>query len=117
MGDRIDISLLTRTSNEALILAVVSGGELHGYQIALKVEQASGGVIVFNHGTLYPILHSLEKKGYIAGRWETGGSARKRKFYSITAKGTKRLKHQHEGLRSLFNGVLSVLEGGENAKI
>ncbi len=117
MSEQIDISTLTRTSNEALILAVISRGELHGYQIALKVEQASEGKISFNHGTLYPILHSLEKKGYITGRWEAGGPSRKRKYYSITEKGTKRLKQQHKGLQSLFDGVMSVLEGDENAEV
>ena len=89
---------------------MLSRGDRYGYQIVLDVEAASGNAVTFNHGTLYPILHSLEKKGYIAGRWEEGGSARKRKFYSLTTSGRAFLDRQREGLRSLVEGIMQVLD-------
>ena len=82
---------LTRHFNEALILTSLARGAKHGYQLALDVEERSGGRFGFKHGTLYPILHKLEKEGKIKGAWLKDDSKRKRKQYSLTAQGrTKR---------------------------
>ena len=62
----VDTSNLSRSCNEALILGSLRGGPRHGYQLALEIEERSKGVFGFNHGTLYPILHRLEKAGLIS---------------------------------------------------
>jgi DNA-binding PadR family transcriptional regulator len=87
---RVEIQNLTKSCNEALILAALAGGAKHGYQLALEIEERSDGYFRFNHGTLYPILHKLEKDGLIRGVWTDGGRARRRKSYSLTAKGRRR---------------------------
>ena len=84
-----EIQNLTKYCNEALILAILSLEKKHGYQIALELEDKSNGLFKFNHGTLYPILHKLEKDGLIKGTWKKEGPKRKRKYYSLTAKGKK----------------------------
>lgn len=89
---------LSRACNEALILAALAGGPRHGYQLALEIERRGGGLFRFNHGTLYPILHKLEKDGLIAGEWSAeAGGGRKRKQYAITDKGRR---YAHELLDS-----------------
>jgi PadR family transcriptional regulator PadR len=87
-----EIQSLTKNCNETLILAVLYGEKKHGYQIALEIEERSGGVFKFNHGTLYPILHKLEKEKIIRGSWKQEGPKRKRKYYTLTAKGRKYAK-------------------------
>ena len=78
---------LSKSSNELLILTSVYNEPMHGYQIALEIEKKSDSYFKFNHGTLYPILHKLEKDGYIKGIWETEPSKRKRKYYQISKSG------------------------------
>lgn len=70
-----------------LILTVLRDRPLHGYQLALEVERRSGGLFRFKHGTLYPILHDLEKKGFIAGAWSKEGPRGERKSYALTDRG------------------------------
>jgi PadR family transcriptional regulator PadR len=84
-----EIQNLTKHCNEALILAILSLEKKHGYQIALELEGKSKGLFKFNHGTLYPILHKLEKDKLIKGTWKNEGPKRKRKYYTLTAKGKK----------------------------
>ncbi len=70
---------LTKHFNEALILSALRRGAKHGYQLALDIEERSGGRFGFKHGTLYPILHKLEKDGLIEGAWSDEGQRGKRK--------------------------------------
>lgn len=84
-----EVQNLTKSCNESLILAILAGGAKHGYQLALELEERSDGFFRFNHGTLYPILHKLENDGLIRGAWSDEGPRRKRKRYSLTAKGRR----------------------------
>lgn len=84
-----EIQSLTKYCNETLIIAILSEGKKHGYQLALEIEERSSGAFKFNHGTLYPILHKLEKDKLIRGTWKNEGPKRKRKYYTLTVKGKK----------------------------
>ena len=77
----IEVHNLTKSLNETLILSILVNEKLHGYQLALEIEKKSDGLFKFNHGTLYPILHKLEKQGLISGSWKQEGPKRKRKYY------------------------------------
>lgn len=90
----LDISSLTKNCNETLILSILQGEKKHGYQLALEIEQKSDGMFKFNHGTLYPILHKLEKEKLIKGTWKQEGPKRMRKYYILTAAGRKYLANQ-----------------------
>ncbi|MCE5249206.1 PadR family transcriptional regulator [bacterium] len=105
----IEIATLPKNCNEALILAILARGDRHGYQIALELEELSGGVFTFNHGTLYPILHKLEKDGLIRGLWEDIDSGRKRKYYTTTGKGKEYLTQQRAGLGEFFSALMSII--------
>lgn len=105
---------LSRGLNEALLLASLADGPRHGYQIALEIEEKSGGAFRFRHGTLYPILHKLEKDGLIKGSWSEEGPRGKRKAYALTRKGKRHAREQREAWRDLFASVFAVL-GEEEA--
>jgi PadR family transcriptional regulator, regulatory protein PadR len=97
MAGAPEIVNLDRSLNELLILASLQRGAKHGYQIALEIEERSGGYFGFKHGTLYPILHHLEKEGLIDGDWDDGGSRRRKKEYVLTDEGRARLRAQLDG--------------------
>src|SRR5438105_2174695 len=69
-------------------------GPQHGYGIARRIEQTSGGRLSVNYGTLYPALLKLEQEGYIVSAWGVSDNNRRAKFYRITAAGRRRLKKQ-----------------------
>jgi PadR family transcriptional regulator PadR len=107
---RLEAQNLTRSCNEALILSALAAGPLHGYQLALVIEERSDGFFRFNHGTLYPILHRLEKDGLIAGAWSDEGPRRKRKSYTLTARGRRHLDGLRAGWREFAARFLAVTE-------
>lgn len=109
---KIDTQSLSRSCNEVLILSVLSSGPHHGYQLALELEERSQGAFRFQHGTLYPILHKLEKSGLIDGDWLDEGSKRRRKRYRLTDAGRQRLSEQTDSWRTFFDRLFNVIEEG-----
>jgi len=108
----LDIQSLSRSCNEVLILSTLSSGPHHGYQLALEIEDRSGGAFRFKHGTLYPILHKLENDKLIQGDWLEEEGRRKRKRYQLTAAGRQRLSQQvvewSEFFERFFNVVMET---------
>lgn len=82
-----DSQSLGRRVNEIVLLWALERRPMHGYQAAMEIERRSGGYFRFNHGTLYPILHRLEKEGLIAGEWSDPEEGRARKEYALTEAG------------------------------
>ena len=66
-------------------------GPVHGYTLASRLEQVSGGALQLNMGTLYPGLMRLEQRGFVRGAWGVTDHNRKARFYSITAAGRRQL--------------------------
>lgn len=106
-----DLQALVRTMNEVLILATLRGGRKHGYQIALDVERDTAGVFAFQHGTLYPILHRLEKDGLIAGHWDDSGG-RRRKVYGLMAEGRAHMEREGARCARVFDAFNAILGSG-----
>jgi transcriptional regulator len=71
-------------------------GPLHGYAIAARLEQVSGGALQVNMGTLYPALMRLEQRGLLRGRWGTTDSNRRARFYSLTPAGRRELAKEKQ---------------------
>ena len=69
-------------------------GPLHGYGIARRIEQTSGGLLSVNYGTLYPALLKLEQERCIAAEWGVSDNNRKAKFYQLTRSGRKQLARE-----------------------
>lgn len=109
MSSPVSIQNLTRSCNEVLILSVLSTGSHHGYQLALELEEKSGGAFQFKHGTLYPILHKLEQERLIVGEWLEEETRRKRKSYRITKAGRRYLSDQIQSWEEFADRLFDVV--------
>lgn len=78
---------LIGASSIPLILTILEEGENYGYMIIQRVKELSDEQIQWKDGTLYPILHKLEKKGLIISYWKEAESDRKRKYYKLNEQG------------------------------
>ena len=76
---------------DMLILQVLAPGPAHGHSIAYAIERRSEEVLLVEHGSLYPALHRLEDRGWIASFWGTSENNRKARYYRLTAAGRKQL--------------------------
>jgi PadR family transcriptional regulator, regulatory protein PadR len=97
---------LVAASTEPLILSLLSKGESYGYALIQEVKQRSGDKIEWTDGMLYPVLHRMEREGWIESRWGEAENGRKRKYYSLLKDGRKALKKQREqwaAVSGLFN--------------
>jgi DNA-binding PadR family transcriptional regulator len=104
---------LKKGSAELLILASLDGRARHGYDIARRLDDESGGVIRFNVASLYGLLYRLEARGWIRGRWVEAPNERRRRTYSLTPAGRQVLAVQREGWR-VFAAAVSRLAGVEH---
>ncbi len=84
-------SQIARGSAELAILALLAEEPLYGFEISKQIEEKTGGALHFTLASLYPMLYDLEKRGWIAGRWEPNLAGRDRRYYSLTAAGKKEL--------------------------
>ena len=80
---------LVAASAEPLILALLAQGETYGYAIIQQIKAHSHQQLQWTDGMLYPILHRLERKGWIKSRWGQSETGRKRKYYSLKQEGRK----------------------------
>ncbi len=109
MSNEDRTGVLQGTLDLMILQTLATLGPRHGYAIAARLEQVSGGAIQLNMGTLYPGLVRLEARGWIAGTWAVTESSRRARFYELTAKGRKQLeKARGEWLRmtSIMSKVL-----------
>lgn len=101
-------------SAELLVLALLERQPRHGYDISKLIELRSGGTLRFHVTSLYPLLHRLEKQGWIEGRWVEKPEQRRRRYYALTAQGRKVLRSRREGWRD-FVAAIGRITGIENA--
>ena len=107
---------LAKGSTALMVLSVLSKEDLYGYQIIRIVASLSEEVFQMNEGTLYPILHALEKNGMLESYWsEPTETVRRRKYYKITKKGLKELASQEKEWREYSKAVSRVLGGAAHA--
>ena len=95
---------------DLLILQVAALGPIHGYAIAQRLQQVSRDVLQVQQGSLYPALHRLENKGYLAAEWKESETGREAKFYRLTAKGRKQLEAETANWTRLAEAVGLVLQ-------
>ena len=85
---------LVAASTEPLILSLLSEGESYGYALIQEVKRLSGDKIEWTDGMLYPVLHRMEREGWIGSRWGAAENGRKRKYYALKQAGRRALKEQ-----------------------
>ena len=98
---------------DLLILQTVSPGPAHGHTIAHIIEHRSEDVLQVEHGSLYPALHRLEDRGWIASFWGTSENNRKAKYYRLTAAGRKQLVEETSRWDRMVHAINRVLRPAE----
>jgi PadR family transcriptional regulator, regulatory protein PadR len=92
---------------DALILAVLAAGPMHGYAIIEQLKRRSGGELALPEGTVYPALHRLEHAGFLSSAWSVDG--RKRRVYQLTARGRRELGVRREEWQRFATAIEAVL--------
>src|SRR5919108_3176777 len=91
---------------DMLILRTLVFGPAHGHEIAKHIQRTSDEVLQVEHGSLYPALHRLERRGWISGRWETSKDRnRDFKYYRLTTAGKQRLRAEESKWKSLARAI------------
>jgi PadR family transcriptional regulator, regulatory protein PadR len=85
---------LIAASSTPIVLAILAEEDSYGYAILQRVREVSGGRMTWTDGMLYPVLHRLERLGFVEARWEVAESGRRRKYYAITPSGRAQLAEE-----------------------
>jgi transcriptional regulator len=94
---------------DVLILKAVSWGPMHGYGIARWLQQTTDDVLRIEEGSLYPALHRMDRRGWIASEWGLSENNRRAKFYRLTAEGRRRLVEETSSWHTFAGAVATVL--------
>ena len=104
--DQID---LLQGTLDLLVLKTLQTGPMHGWDIAQRIQQVSQEVLRVGQGSLYPALHRLEDRGWIASFWGTSENNRRARYYRLTPKGRKQLETQTNRWDELVRAVNRIL--------
>lgn len=112
-------TMARNTSNKAdllqgtldmLILRTLLFGPAHGHQIAKHIQRTTEDVLQVEHGSLYPALHRMERKGWIAGKWEMSRERKREfKYYRLTPAGRRQLSQEESRWKQLAAAVARVM--------
>ncbi|HYV73339.1 MAG TPA: PadR family transcriptional regulator [Candidatus Binatia bacterium] len=101
---------------DMLILRTLQLGRAHGHEIAKHIQRTSDEVLQVEHGSLYPALHRLERKGWLSSRWETAKDRnREFKYYRLTAAGKKQLLAEESKWKQLAEAITRVMRPAEES--
>ncbi|MDR3699141.1 MAG: PadR family transcriptional regulator [Candidatus Sulfopaludibacter sp.] len=98
---------------DLLILRTLSAAPAHGHTIAHAIEHGSDDVLQVEHGSLYPALHRLEDRGWIASFWGTSDNNRKARYYRLTKSGREQLSEQTNRWEELVRAIGRILKPSE----
>lgn len=102
---------LVAASATPLVLAILSEGESYGYAIIRRVGELSGGELEWTDGMLYPLLHRLERNGFVESSWRESETGRRRKYYRLTRAGEMQLdrhRRQWEVVDRTMRGIWRI---------
>jgi transcriptional regulator len=108
MPDRIE---LLQGTLDMLILRTLLLGPAHGHEIARHIQRSTDDLLQVEHGSLYPALHRLERKGWLAAKWKTANKDLKRefKYYQLTAAGKKQLLAEESKWKQMTGAIARVM--------
>jgi PadR family transcriptional regulator PadR len=98
---------------DMLVLQTLILGPAHGHTIAHAIERGSEDVLQVEHGSLYPALHRLEDRGWIASFWGTSENNRKARYYRLTPSGRKQLAEQTSRWDQMVRAIGRILRPAE----
>ena len=106
-GMMVDKELVAATS-KPLILAILAEGDSYGYEMIQRVHELTGNELKWTDSMLYPVLHRLEKEGWVTSYWQPSPTGRKRKYYAVTEDGLAELEEKKRQWR-IADGALASL--------
>jgi len=95
---------------DLLILRTLQWGPQHGHGISVAIRASSGDVLQVDHGSLYPALHRLERRGWAAAEWKTTENKQRAKYYRLTAAGRRQVQAERDRWTRLTEAVARVLD-------
>ena len=98
---------IKQACSETLILSLLAAKPMHGYDMCKELEKRSNGYFQLRHGTLYPLLHKMEKAGLVKSKWGELDSGKPRRYYSLTKKGAS---YQRDNLASWRELLASLIQ-------
>ena len=105
----MDVQMI-KGSVSLMLLGLLSVSDMYGYQMIHELSARSDGNFTFKEGTLYPVLHELEKSQFVESYWENTALKRKRKYYHITKTGREKLVEKTNDWQSIVRAVDDVLK-------
>jgi PadR family transcriptional regulator, regulatory protein PadR len=102
---------------DLLILEVTALEPIHGYAMAQRIQQISKNALQVQQGSLYPALHRLENKGFVAAEWRESETGREAKFYRLTAKGRRQLKAERDNWARLSEAIGLILQAADGEAV
>lgn len=100
-----------------LVLAILIEGESYGYAIIKRVRELSGGELQWTDGMLYPLLHRLERNGYVKSTWDKSETGRRRKYYRLTDRGLEQLARQQRQWQVVDSTLRGIWFTGKDAAL
>lgn len=107
---------LVAASATPLVLGILAEGESYGYAILKQINELSGGQLEWTDGLLYPLLHRLERLGYVEATWRTPPGGRRRKYYRITDQGRAELAEQRRQWETVVDALRNVWSTTQSIK-
>src|SRR5262245_7008796 len=95
---------------DMMVMRTLQSGAANGYEIAKAIERLSDSVLEVDHGSLYPALQRLEKKGLIKGEWEISSTNRRARFYRLTPSGKKQLDLERSKWEQMAAAITRVMQ-------
>jgi transcriptional regulator len=95
---------------DLLILQVLRWGPRHGHGIGLAIRASSEDALQVEHGSLYPALHRLEGRGWLASEWKVSEAGRRAKYYRLTPQGKKQLVEEQSKWKQLVRAVARTVK-------
>lgn len=111
--DRVE---LLQGTLDMLVLKTLLFGPSHGHQIGKHIQRTTNDLLQVQHGSLYPALHRLERKGWVASKWETAPDRnREFKYYRLTAAGKKQLLTEESKWKQMARAVAQIMGPAEES--
>lgn len=102
-----------KTSTYFLVLLVLRDGAKHGYEIATSIKDRSQGYFSISFGSLYPVLHKLEKDNLVEAQWQEAGDIKSKKVYQLTDKGSRQMKAELEQFNAIMRAFKDFIGEGQ----
>ena len=99
-------------SGTLLVLSLLESGDMYGYQMIEELRRRSDDTFHLKAGSLYPLLHGLEEKGYVEAYEREAAAGKPRRYYHLTSQGKKALQEKEQGWNRYADAVRQVLGGG-----